>query len=97
MLHFSCWQESRTLSARNRSMNEPICFVQTIGPGWTQESYETASRHAVERSKQLRLLVFTVTVSALGLQVTGVGLLKMSMVTINAGRDELPTVKIERG
>ncbi len=78
-------------------MNEPICFLQTSGPGWTQESYETASRHAVERAKQLRLLGFTVTVSALGLQVTGVGLLKMSMVTINAGRDELPTVKIERG
>lgn len=52
---------------------------------WAQEMYETSSRDAGIRAKQLRKLGYKVTVSSLGMQVTSVGYIKMTMVDIRPG------------
>ena len=72
-----------------------------VGTGtWRQEHYETASRDAGKRARELRALGYAVVVSGLGLQVTPVGLVKMTMVTIRPqpGQDYLGRIPdVERG
>lgn len=58
-----------------------------------QESYETASRSAAKRSRQLRKLGYQVTTSPMGLQVTPWGFVKLTMVTIFNPDDNLPKVE----
>lgn len=78
----------------------PICYGQVNEGTWCQESYCAKSRHAGIRSKQLRKLGYKVRTGALGNQVTGVGIVKLTMVHIEPGQNEdtfgLPEVKIER-
>ena len=79
---------------------EPICYGQVNQGRWCQEHYESASRHAAIRAKQLRQAGYDVVTSSLGPQVTPVGVVKMSMVDIRPGRHahtmDLPPVKMER-
>lgn len=80
---------------------EPICYGQVNSGRWCQEWYETASKHAGIRARELRKLGYRVTTSSMGTQVTSVGLVKMSLVDIRpAGSIEdtcsLPFVRIER-
>ena len=57
-----------------------------VGDGrWRQEWYETRSRDAGRRTKQLRALGFRVKVGALGCQLTGVGKINISLVDIRPG------------
>lgn len=76
----------------NKSNARPtICYLLVRGRNFQQEHYETASCDSRVRARQLRKLGFTVTVSALGTQVTNVGKIKMTMVTIhNHGDAEIP-------
>lgn len=79
----------------------PACLGQVNQGRWCQETYETASRHAAIRARALRKLGYRVTSSALGPQVTGLGLLKLTLIDIRpASVDgdalDLPAVKIER-
>jgi len=74
------------------------CYGRSSGRGSTQEWYETASRDAGRRARQLRKLGYTVTVSGMGTQVTRVGLVKMTLLTIlgeNAHESPAPD-RIER-
>lgn len=76
-----------------------ICYGLVNGGTWQQEHYETASRDAGKRAKQLRKLGFRVTVCPLGMQVTKAGLVKMTMVDVRGivGMNEIPAPeKIER-
>ena len=66
-------------------------------PKVVQESYESASGDARERARYLRSLGFKVWVSAMGSQVTPVGRVNLSLVTINHEGREVPAPdKIER-
>jgi len=68
------------------------------GRDWQQESYETATGDAGRRARQLRALGFKAAVEAMGSQVTPLGLMKLSLVTI-AGigdREVPPPDKVER-
>ena len=57
-----------------------------------QEWYETSSRDAGKRARQLRKLGLKATVSAMGLQVTDVGTVRMSLLTVHyPGDAEIPT------
>lgn len=74
---------------------EITCYSQVkSGRGWCQESYETESRDAGRRARILRKLGYRVYVSSMGPQITSVGRVKMSLVTIeeteNANLDNLP-------
>lgn len=53
-----------------------------LGRYWMQEHFESASNDARKRAKQLRSLGFTVFVSPLGIQVTPVGVVRMTMVDV---------------
>jgi hypothetical protein len=67
---------------------------------WCQASYETASRDAGRRAKQLRQLGYQVSVSSLGPQVTRVGTIKTTLVDIRPGSHAdtygLPEVNVVR-
>lgn len=76
-------------------MKAPICYGQTRCQNSVQEHYESASRHAGIRAKELRKAGFNVITSSLGLQVTNVGLVRMTMLTIS-GDGDLPEVTICR-
>lgn len=76
--------------------NEIICYGQTGGNDWTQEYYETASRHAGVRARQLRKQGIKVAVEGMGASVTSVGLVKLTLLTIQASRYDLPQVRVER-
>jgi hypothetical protein len=84
---------SKTSSSSNTT---PVCFLQVPFRDHVQESYETASGHAAIRARQLRKAGFRAFVSAMGSQVTGVGLIKLSLVTAYGDMDNLPPVKLER-
>ena len=58
-----------------------------------QESYDSASGDAKKRATQLRKLGYKVTVSALGSQVTPIGIIGISMVTIYNPDDNVPKVE----
>jgi hypothetical protein len=51
-----------------------------------QEFYETASHHAGKRARLLRRLGYDVSVDPAGMQVTPVGVVKSTLVTIYPGR-----------
>jgi hypothetical protein len=74
-----------------------VCYGIIPFPNSQQEHYETGSGDAYLRAKQLRKLGFQVTVSALGPQVTNVGTVKMTMLTIQSNGLEIPAPsRIER-
>lgn len=78
----------------------PTCYGQVNGGAWCQEWYETASRDAGRRARQLRAAGYRVTVEAMGEQVTSVGRVKMTVVDIRPGLNDdttdLPPVRVER-
>jgi len=61
------------------------CHLQVKTANWCQETYETASRDAGRRARQLRKAGFVVFVSPLGPQVTRVGTVKLTLVDIRPG------------
>jgi len=61
--------------------------------GLQQESYESASGNARKRAHQLRKLGYQVTVSSMGSQITPVGIVKLSLVTIFNPNDNIPEVE----
>jgi hypothetical protein len=67
-----------------------------------QEHFESASGHARARASQLRKLGLRVTVSPLGLQVTSVGTVRMTMLTVSTqdfrcpDYTTLPAIRLER-
>jgi len=74
------------------------CLLQVNHGLWCQESYETASRDAGKRARQLRKLGYEARTSAMGCQVTPWGSLKLSLVDIrpgiHEGTTELPKVEM---
>jgi hypothetical protein len=72
------------------------CYGQTRGQGWQQEWYETASRDAGRRARQVFGGGRVVSVGAMGSQVTGVGSVRMTLVTIRGNLDGLPAVEVVR-
>ena len=78
----------------------PVCYGQVKTRNSCQETYETASRHAAARGRQLRAAGFRCWASPLGLQVTSVGTVKLTIVTIMPKQDSyfdaLPEVRMER-
>ena len=76
---------------------EITCYGQVIGRGFLNEWYETASRDAGRRAKVLRKAGFKASVCAMGTQVTNVGYVKMTLVSVHADDFEgLPSVKVVR-
>lgn len=66
----------------------PRCYGRTNAGSWAQEVYETASRDAGRRARELRRLGYGVSVGALGPQVTPVGTVRLTVVTIRPGVNE---------
>ena len=60
---------------------------------WHQEMYETGSGIARKRSFELRKLGYKVSTSNLGRQVTEVGLVNTTMITVYNPDDNLPLPK----
>lgn len=74
-----------------------ICYGQVRTRNSVQEWYETATRDAGKRARELRKLGLRVSVESMGSQVTSVGLVKMTLLTVDASGDvELPAVRVER-
>ncbi|OGR25920.1 MAG: hypothetical protein A2139_14285 [Desulfobacca sp. RBG_16_60_12] len=67
-----------------------ICLGRVGSYGWTQETYETATKHAGMRARELRKLGYRVTVSPLGMQVTKLGLLRLTMVDVRHPDGNVP-------
>jgi hypothetical protein len=67
---------------------------------WCQESYETSSREAGERARQLRKLGYRVRCSAMGPQVTSLGRMTLTLVDVHPGSHadtfDLPKVQVVR-
>jgi len=61
------------------------CYLQVFGRNWTQEHYDTMSGDARRRASQLRKVGFKATCCSLGMQVTNVGRVRMTMVDIRPG------------
>jgi hypothetical protein len=77
-------------------MKTPICYLQVLFHGHVQESYETASKHAGIRARELRKAGFRVATSAMGPQVTNVGVVNMTLLDAFGDMDTLPPVQLER-
>jgi hypothetical protein len=75
---------------------KPVCFLQVRFHGHVQETYETTSKHAGIRARELRKAGFRVSTCALGSQVTNVGLVKMTLLDAAGNIDSLPAVQIGR-
>jgi hypothetical protein len=60
-------------------------MLQTNNGRICQESYETASRDGMRRARQLRALGYEVAIGSIGPQVTPVGLVRTTLVTISPG------------
>jgi hypothetical protein len=60
------------------------CNVVNAGR-WCQETYETATRDAAKRARQLRALGYMVSVVGIGPQVTPVGVIRMTLVDVRPG------------
>ena len=81
------------------STNQEVCYGEPIRTASSQQEwYESAARTARIRASKLRKAGFRVYVSAMGDQVTNVGRVKMTLVTIeHAGREvPAPAVVIPR-
>ena len=76
------------------------CYGQVNNGLWCQEWYETATQDAGRRARQLRKAGYHATSEAMGSQVTSVGRVRMSLVTIRPGSNpdtfDLPTDKWQR-
>lgn len=70
------------------------CYGRVVTRSACQEWYETASRDAGRRARELRSLGFKVNVCGMGYQVTPVGQVKMTLVTIAHDGENIPP-KIE--
>lgn len=68
------------------------CYGRVRNGNWQQEWYETASRDARRRAMQLRKAGYNVIVSTMGEQVTPVGRVKMTLLTVMNVSDEMPDV-----
>lgn len=80
--------------SQETKMRTPTCYLKVRCRNSQDEHYETASRDARVRARQLRKLGFKVVVSPLGPQVTSVGRINMTMLTIlNTADLEIPDVK----
>ena len=66
-----------------KAKKEIICYGVYRTRTSQQEWYETSSRDAGRRARQLRKLGFQVFVSGMGPQVTGVGRVNMTLLTVN--------------
>jgi len=80
---------------------EEMRSYSTVNTGTSaQEMYETASRDAGHRARELRRLGYRVSVGSLGPQVTSVGRIAMTLVSIHPGTNAdtygLPEVQSER-
>lgn len=76
---------------KNAAGKIEVCFCLVRGRNFQQESYESASGDARRRAAKLRKAGFNVSVSSLGSQVTSLGRINLSMVTIiNPGDAEIP-------
>lgn len=64
-------------------------LLVTRGANFQQESYETGSPEIKDRAKGLRKRGYTVVVSPMGDQVTPVGRLKLTMITVSNPDDNL--------
>lgn len=88
------------LNENENDMSDITCYLQVRGRNGIQETYETSSRHAGQRARQLRKAGYRCSASALGLQVTAVGLIKLTVLNIFIDRpeqhDDLPAVRVER-
>jgi hypothetical protein len=75
-----------------------ICYGIIRGRDWQQEHYESSTRDAGRRVRDLRKAGFTAYSVALGMQVTSVGLVRMTMVDVRGiGDREVPAPeKVER-
>jgi len=72
-------------------MTKPIrCYGRTGTGTWTQEWYETSSRDATRRTRELRQLGFIATAHAMGMQVTNVGRVAMTLVDIRHADGRIP-------
>jgi hypothetical protein len=82
----------------NKTNEAPICYGQTFFRGFVQEFYETASKHAGIRARNLRKAGFNVRTAPLGYQVTSVGAVKMTLLNAygEIDIDNLPAVRVER-
>ena len=72
---------------------KPKCLLVVRSGKIQQETYETMSRFAAGRARQLRRLGYPVTVSQMGRQVTPWGLVRCSLLTIYGVDDNVPEVK----
>ena len=78
------------------------CLGQVNHGAWCQETYETASRDAGRRVRQLRKAGYAAYSGSMGPQVTRVGTVRLTQVDIRPGNHadtfELPTEgwKLER-
>jgi hypothetical protein len=74
----------------------PVCYLSVRTRNSKQEHYETSANDARTRARDLRKLGFRVTVSPLGPQVTNVGTVRMTLLTIHEPGDReipAPTIK----
>ena len=76
---------------------EPTCYLQIKSQDWCQEWYETDSRDAGKRARALRKAGFRVYTGIPSEQVTSVGRIRMTLLTIMPGEnrdlDLLPPVR----
>ena len=78
-------------AAKNSNKNSKLlgqnagvtCYSLVRTRNSQQEWYETASRQAAVRARFLRNLGYTVTVSPMGIQITSVGRVRMTLLTID--------------
>lgn len=65
-----------------------VTAMQVVNNGhFCQESYETATREAGIRAKELRAAGYEVSVGSIGPQVTPLGTIRVTLVTIRKGRN----------
>jgi hypothetical protein len=81
-----------------RLVEEITCYGQTVTRNSTQEWYDSASGDARRRAAEIRKAGLKVSVAPMGSQVTPVGTVKMTLVSIEHGGDpsRVPPVKVER-
>lgn len=78
---------------------EVICYGRTVTRHSVQEVYETEARHAGPRARELRRLGYRVHCDAMGVQVTNVGRVKLTLVTVLHDGENIPPppARVERG
>jgi hypothetical protein len=74
------------------------CYLQVIGRNFVQESYDTMSGDARRRAAQLRKAGFLAKTRSLGMQVTDVGRVRMSLVDVRFApgyRDDVENLPVD--